>query len=290
MKNVALVGLSMLALGACAAPQGGYSELDGPAPQTNETTGQDALYCLKNKMANKQSFQISVGQIKDYTGKISTDAEAGGYKITQGGSLMVYSTLGTLQPSVDLVERFDTSLFQQELEYAKNQLISDNNQTTRAIKAGQVKGLDYYIIGGITEVNYNIYSGGVEATFAGKGGGYRIYSMSVAVDLRIVDAETLNVVDTRSIKKQIVGYETKAGLFDFMGGNLVDVNLGNRTQEPLQLGVRSTLQLATMKLLGTLYQIDYKECTSEFENSFKKELEYSQNKNKNDFLSDKNRR
>ena len=67
-----------------------------------------------------------------------------------------------------IVERFDTSVSELELRYANNKLIGDEAEGPegnqyRRILAGQVPGSDFYIVGGITEVNGNLYSSGFDA-------------------------------------------------------------------------------------------------------------------------------
>ncbi|MCZ9335816.1 CsgG/HfaB family protein, partial [Klebsiella pneumoniae] len=72
----------------------------------------------------------------------------------------------------------------------------------RRILAGQVPGSDFYIVGGITEVNYNIRSGGFDAAVGevdsdrpGSGiATHRTYVMNIAMDLRLVQTTTLEVV------------------------------------------------------------------------------------------------
>ena len=62
-----------------------------------------------------------------------------------------------------MVERFDTSVAEMELKYANNKLIGDDQHPNarpdfRKIMAGSIPGSDYYIVGGITELNFNIRS------------------------------------------------------------------------------------------------------------------------------------
>ncbi len=89
--------------------------------------------------------------------------------------------------------------------------------------AGSIPGSDYYLVGGITELNFNIGSNGADgdgggtATNAVKGtAGASLYVMNVGIDLRLVDTNTLEVVDVISYQKQIVGRQISAGVFDFM--------------------------------------------------------------------------
>lgn len=222
------------------------------APTLNKSPMDPALACFAGiTVQAPKPIRISVGQIRDYTGKFSNDASEGGFKITQGGSLMVISALGKL-PNVDQIERFDTTISEQENLLSRNELLRDGN-TVRHLTSGMYDGSDYYIVGGITEVNYNIKSGGADLEIAGIGGGHRTFVMNVAADLRLVDTKTLKVAKTVSIQKQIVGYETKADIFSFFGDYLVDFSAGSKGQEPLQIGVRAVLEMGAMELLSSVY-------------------------------------
>ena len=129
-----------------------------------------------------------------------------------------------------------------ELKYANNKLISDGDAAQapdapsdyRQIVAGQVPGSDFYLVGGITELNFNIRSTGLDAD-----GGYgrrptasrataagQLYVMNVGLDLRLVDTRTLQVVDVISYQKQIIGRQVGVGLFDFLHGNVFNVSAG----------------------------------------------------------------
>ena len=117
----------------------------------------------------QRPLRIAVGQIADYTGKIESDDS--GRKLTQGAALMAMSALA--KAGVHLVERFDTSVAEMELKYANNKLIGGSDQPQagpgdyRQIMAGSIPGSDYYLVGGITELNFNIRSEGAN----GDGGG-----------------------------------------------------------------------------------------------------------------------
>ena len=91
-------------------------------------------------------------------------------------------------------------------------------------------GSDYYFVGGITELNYNIRSAGVDAqgghTDARDGVGNvggRLYVMNIALDFRLIDTRTLEVVDVISYQKQIIGREVRAGVFSFFDNTMLDI-------------------------------------------------------------------
>ncbi|MEY4977234.1 MAG: hypothetical protein RIQ97_2429 [Pseudomonadota bacterium] len=259
---------------APAAPEPANNEvqtLTGSAPRANRTPMDPAFVCMSDRLQQQRAkvFSVAVGDVKDYTGKYS---QTEGNAITQGGSLMIYSALGKLGNSVRLHERFDTRIAELELAYADRRQLGDGQ--VHNIEAGKppvpwvpyfggtILRSDYYIVGGITEVNYNISSGGAEVSISNIGGKRRTYTMNVGVDLRIVDSRSLVVVKTVSLQKQIVGEEVGAGIFRFFGTELLDLNIGAKRQEPLQLAVRTAIEQGVLELVGAITGEDAQACIS----------------------------
>jgi len=252
-------------IAASAGPRGLYASPIGDAPVTaNPTPYSAALYCMADyaRRYNLPSPRMAVGRISDYTGTVSAD---GGRQVTGGASLMAMTALA--KSGARMVERFDTSVSEMELRYANNRLIGDDGPggaddvQYRRILAGSVPGTDFYMIGGITEVNYNIRSAGFDmaagqansetplsGAFAGK-----VYVMNIALDLRLVQTTTLEVVDVVSYQKQIIGREVSAGVFDFLNGNVFDISAGEGGLEPVQLAVRALIERATVEFMANLY-------------------------------------
>jgi curli production assembly/transport component CsgG/holdfast attachment protein HfaB len=84
--------------------------------------------------------------------------------------------------------------------------------------------------------------------------------MNVGVDLRLVDTRTMRVVDVVSYQKQILGREVGGGGFSFLGSNVIDISAGNGELEPLQLGVRSLIERASVEFMGNLYGLSPDPC------------------------------
>lgn len=251
---------------ANAGSDGRYATPIGNAPViNNETPYSNALRCLATHVpAGSTATRIAVGNIRDYTGK--SEADGTGMKVTQGASLMAMSALGKAR--VPLVERYDTSISELEMKYTNNKLIGDAvDGEYRKIYAGEIRGSDYYLVGGITELNFNIQSGGINGSFAEGGdmgaaanASAASFVMNIGVDLRLVNSRTLEVVDYVSYQKQIVGREIKAGVFDFFGGNLFSLGVGQSAQEPIQLAVRAVIERAVLKILVPLYGVNPADC------------------------------
>jgi curli biogenesis system outer membrane secretion channel CsgG len=270
MRAAAVLAIASVALAACATPvagpSGNYARSIGTAPVTaNPTPYSAALVCMAGyaRSTHLVAPRIAVGRIADYTGKSESDGS--GRKITQGASLMAMSAFA--KAGMPLVERFDTSVSELELKYANNKLISDAPNPApdqaaeyRKILAGQVPGSDFYVAGGITELNFNIRSSGVDGAVGGQNtddlkGTFRgrMFIMNIGMDLRLINTRTLEVVDVISYQKQVVGREVGAGLFDVLGGNIFDVSAGAGALEPMQLAVRSLVERAVVEMTANLY-------------------------------------
>ena len=268
-RTAAAIAALTFTLSGCATPVAGpgglYARPVGDAPVTaNPTPYSAALVCLGDYASSHKlpSPRIAVGRISDYTGKDEAD---GGRKMTQGASLMAISALA--KAGARLVERYDTSVSELELKYANNKLITDADQATpgkpgpyRRITAGQVEGSDFYLVGGITEFNYNIRSANVNATdlsigSSGASGslGGQLYVMNVGLDLRLVDTRTLEVVDVVSYQKQIIARQVSAGFFKIVGPATLEAGLGEGGLEPIQLAVRSVIERAVLEMMSRLY-------------------------------------
>ena len=159
-----VLALAAVTLQGCISPwpdsRGRYTAPIGGAPViSNETPYSAALRCMSG-FVRQRPVRIAVGQIADYTGK--AEADGSGRKVTAGAALMAMSALN--KAGVHMVERFDTSVAEMELKYANNKLIGDDQHPNpqagefRKILAGSIPGSDYYIVGGITELNFNIRS------------------------------------------------------------------------------------------------------------------------------------
>jgi curli biogenesis system outer membrane secretion channel CsgG len=274
-SRVALAAVACTLLAACNTlptelhAEGEAPVIKGTPSRANTTPLEPAFACLANAMRaqNAPVLSVAVGDVKDYTGKYSQNE---GNAITQGGALMIYSALGKMGGAVQLQERFDTRIAELELAYTEKRQLGDGRQ--HAVEPGKpavpwvpyyggsILRSTYYIIGGITEVNYGIATGGAEFNVDGVGLKRRTFTMNVGVDLRIVDTRTLVVARTVSLQKQVIGEEAGLGVFRFFGDRLVDLNAGAKNQEPLQLGVRTAIEHGVLELIASVAGVDIGRC------------------------------
>ena len=252
-----------------------YAKPIGGAPATiNPTQYSASLYCLRDRAASAGVTppRVAVGAISDLTGKRDFDT---GAKVSQGSTLFAVTALE--RAGIRLVERADRSVSDIELAYAKTHELSDNPQAAgenpdnyRRILAGQIAGSDYYIVGGVTELNYNIHSSGIDARVGdvGTGGAKGSFSagnyiINVALDLRMINSRSQEVVRVTSYQKQTIGKEIKPGIFDFLNGNVFDISVGKSELEPIQLAVRTLVERSVYDFASSLYKIDAPQCLPE---------------------------
>lgn len=256
LKVATLTGLVALGTSACTTipsfNEADYvNALDGASVVENKTRYSQALECLKPVVSTQgqAAKRFAVGRVNDFTGK---EDLTNGKRITQGAALMVISALA--KAGVPMVERFDTSISDMELKYTDNKLITDepNSSSHRKIFSGSIPGSDYHIVGGITEVNYNIRSGSLESSIRFFSAAARYFVMNVGIDLRVVNTKTLEVVNTQSLQKQIIGTELSGGYFRLFTDGLVDINAGERTQEPIQKAVRMVIEQAVFNIVSDM--------------------------------------
>ncbi|MCE2680152.1 MAG: transcriptional regulator [Burkholderiales bacterium] len=200
--------------------------------------------------------RFAVGRIDDLTGKQDL---TNGKRLTQGAALMAISAFSLTQ--LPLVERYDTAIAEIELKYTDNKLIGDSQTNAfRNTYAGSVPGSDFHFMGGITEANYNIRSGEIEGSFRYLGSSARYVVIDVAMDTRLINTRTLEVVSANTFRKQILGTEFRTGYFRFLNNNLIDLSASERSQEPVQQAIRMVVEHSIYKSLLDLYRVPSSIC------------------------------
>ena len=248
MKNTLLITAisSLTLLAGCSNNSRHYNEvepLQGPSITENNTHYTSGLSCVSDRIKLSRKIKVTIDQIPDKTGKVNS---AEGYKITQGVESMAITALSKIK-AIQVVERRNISSFNTETALMEKKRIGDNRRYKlsnghsiryKPMLSGKIHSADYYITGAVTEVNYNIYSGGKLLNISGLEFGSKTVMMNVAMDLRIVNVQTLEVIDSISLQKQFVGKRTKAGLYRFIDREQLAYDGGSSTDEPIQMGVR----------------------------------------------------
>jgi len=107
---------------------------------------------------------------------------------------------------------------------------------------GALLGADYIIEGAITEYDVDIKTGGLGLKIAGKGGSTKYAIATSAIDIRVTDTTTGEVVWAKSLKKEILGKRVGVNVFSFMGENVVEFETGKGKQEAINLVVRTLIE------------------------------------------------
>jgi len=232
-----------IALAGCVATG---QEPHGVKPlYTYPVTSNETPYskCLKELAAIKVDNLpvFSVGEVADKTGQINYDEN--GHVVSQGISEMAVSALYKTG-KVNLVERLDLRIPLAEIKLAEQGRLNRDISVFKNLPAS-----DFIVVGALTELNYNIASGGARLAVKGIGGGVRTVVINVALDLRVIDAKNFAVRYVSTLQKQIFGVEVEANVFRFFGSTLVEFEAGSVRNEPLQLGVRSVVEMGVYQIM-----------------------------------------
>lgn len=242
----ALLGLSAMAVAACSGT-GAYPQKGVKPNYSFPVTDNNTPYtqCLKQlRQINGGNLPIfAVGEVADKTGALDNSGDEAGYKLTQGVSEMMISALAKTGKA-RLVERLDLRIPLAEVKLAEQGRLSRSVQ-----EYGPMPASDFIVTGALTELNYNIVSDGAKLLVSGVGAGVRTVVMNVALDLRVVNSKTFEVAYVSSLQKQILGFEVESNVFRFFGDTLIEFNAGQVKNEPLQLGVRSVVEMATYQIM-----------------------------------------
>lgn len=207
----------------------------------NLTPYSSCLETLSKMTGYKTLPNISVGEVSDKTGTFEKDGLS--RELTQGTTEMVISALYKTG-KVRLQERWDI-----RVPLAEMKLASQNMLDGRKASDYKVRASDFVIVGALTELNYNIVSGGLGLNISGIGANTRAVIINVALDLRVINPRTLDVAYVTSLQKQIYGVEVSANVFRFFGTELVEFEAGRKKNEPLQLGVRSVVEMGVYQIM-----------------------------------------
>ena len=253
------MGIAVIALTGCTAltpltrPK---PEFHGPVPIANSTPHDEALVCLsKSSEVRNSGIMLAVHTISDQTNKFN--AEEGSF-VPRDAAAMLITALQ--KAGMKQVNRTNTVVTEWEIARAKEQLLGDGAPATvgnqsvefRPITKGSIRGSDYVIDGALTQLDFNTYSGGAEATVGGIGGGARAFALTAAADIRVTNTKTTRIVRAGSYAKQAIGTEVFASVFRFFSNEMFDIKIGDKSQEGLHAGIRWLMAEAAYDIVGSL--------------------------------------
>ena len=270
-RSLLFGGLLATFLAGCAAVPPGDTPVAvtrGPLPTTTTTPMDDALSCLSKHVPRNLDMRLAVHSIPDRTGV--NDYDGPGSYVTQGAELMMISAFA--KTGVRQVNRTATSIAEWELTQAMEKRLGEGSKVMvgdtpvgfRPVQIGYYLGSTHTVYGGITELDFDILSGGFEGQVAGVGGKARGYYISVGLDVVVAESKSTEIVLAKSYRKQIWGQELEANLFRFwdignggddigdFGTELFDLRLGQQKNEPIHQSVRWVVEQAAFEMVRDL--------------------------------------
>ncbi len=238
-NTTSIAVIACLAVANCAPLTTGGTESVQPQysfPVTSNDTPYSACLTQLASLPGSNLPTIAVGDVSDKSGQINFEAD--GYALSQGVAEMMTSALFKTNKA-ELVERYDLRIPLAEIAMAEQGLLDRPFSAYRS----KVVGSDFVVLGALTELNYSVASDGLGLWIDGIGAGARTVVINVAIDGRVIDSRDFSVVYAKSLQKQIYGFEVETNVFRFFGDTLVELDAGSVRNEPLQIGVRSVVEM-----------------------------------------------
>ncbi|MEC9490294.1 MAG: CsgG/HfaB family protein [Halanaerobiales bacterium] len=188
----------------------------------------------------KDKPAVAVYSIADKTGQIK---EEGSAVVTQGATDMMITALKRSR-QFKVLDRVNFGDFMNEQNLKTNDRLAGNEGPG----IGELTGADYLIQGAITEYQVDRKSGGLGLSIGGLGGTTEYAVATTAVDIRVLNTTSGEVVWAESLKGEIEGKRVGVQAFSFMGNNIVEFETGRGKQEVINLIVRTLLEEAVFKI------------------------------------------
>jgi curli production assembly/transport component CsgG len=107
------------------------------------------------------------------------------------------------------------------------------------------------IEGGIVGYDSNTKTGGAGARYLGVGGSEQYRQDQVTINLRMINTRTGEILDSVMTTKTVFSREVQSGVFRFVEyKELLEIEAGMTTNEPIQVCVMSAIETAVIHLIG----------------------------------------
>ncbi|MDI3547186.1 MAG: curli production assembly/transport component CsgG [Halanaerobiales bacterium] len=198
---------------------------------------------LKGLPEPDQKIPVAVYQLFDRTGQFLEleDYTSQSTAISQGATdMLINSLLKSGQFTVADRSILNAFMTEQDLKAKKKNGFNGNS----SMSIHDILESKYIITGAITEYGI-VDTGGTKLKVDGKGFNSDGVIAYAAIDLRVVDSSTNEVVYTVSLKDSIQGKRTGLDALSFFGESVfVDFESGKGFQEPINLVVRGLIDAA----------------------------------------------
>ncbi|MFP4199724.1 MAG: CsgG/HfaB family protein [Halanaerobium sp.] len=183
---------------------------------------------------------VAVYSITDRTGQVKNGGSA---VVTQGATDMMITALKRSR-QFKVLDRINFGDFMNEQNLQTNERLASGQGPT----VGEMIGADYVIEGAVTEYQVDKSTGGIGLNIGGAGGSKEFARATTAIDVRLVDSTSGEVVWSESLKGEIVGEKVGLQAFSFMGNNIVEFETGQGKQEVINLVIRTLLEESVYKI------------------------------------------
>jgi len=215
------------------------------SPVINTTEMTEKLLSLS---IPKERIPVAVYELRDKTGQYKDDklANRKSTAVSQGASEMLITALDRSHQFIVLDRvNFKNILTEQDLR-GKKRLANNNSYP----ELNKLIGAKYIIEGAITEYNCDVITGGTNLKIVGIGGKTKFAKATAAIDLRVTNTTTGEVIKTLSMKDKIIGKMVGANIFSFFKTeNLYEFESGKANQEPINLVVRRLIENMVYELV-----------------------------------------
>jgi curli biogenesis system outer membrane secretion channel CsgG len=216
----------------------------------------DRLAPLRGQI--RKNIRVAVGTFEDKTGQYK-DATIIRYSsaVSKAGrdvlSHMLYRALG---PRV-LVERDPLNLAIIQKEYEMAYKYDGEGRRIGLIQkggpSGGLSGAEYLITGAVIYYSVDRYSGGGGVNFQGIGVNARFGSALVAVELRLVDMGSSEVLWSTVQQSGVEGWQVGADIFRFVSSSgrdyLVQAEVGMAAQLPADYALQTSLEESVVQMV-----------------------------------------
>ncbi|WP_436892446.1 curli production assembly/transport protein CsgG [Siccibacter turicensis] len=129
----------------------------------------------------------------------------------------------------------------------ENGTVAENNR----VPLPSLVAANVMIEGSIIGYESNVKSGGVGARYFGIGGDTQYQLDQVAVNLRVVNVSTGEILSSVNTSKTILSYEVQAGVFRFVDyQRLLEGEIGYTANEPVMLCLMSAIETGVIFLVN----------------------------------------
>ncbi|MFW6001407.1 MAG: CsgG/HfaB family protein [Halanaerobium sp.] len=184
---------------------------------------------------------VAVYRITDRTGQVKNNT--GSAVVTQGATDMMITALKRSR-QFKVLDRTNFGDFMNEQNLKTNERLAFD----QGPDIGEMTGANYIIEGSITEYQVDRSTGGVGLNIGGVGGNREYAKATTAVDIRLLDSTTGEVIWSESLKGEIEGKKVGLQAFSFMGNNIVEFETGQGKQEVINLVIRTLLEESVYKI------------------------------------------